>query len=202
MKPGLEALDDTEVLDRMLARDESAWGEFHKRFDRLIWCGIHKATARFSRVFGRDDAREVYAVFLASLWSNDMRKLRSFDRTRGVRLSTWVTMLVTHAAVDHLRAFTRQPEWEPLSAAEDIPDPDDPFQWLSRREERDHLAALVETFAVPDKTFARTVFLDGEDPADAAVALGLSVRTVYTRKHRMRVRFEELLAALRFDTAA
>ena len=202
MKPGTDTLGDAELLDRMLSLDDRAWGEFHKRYDRLIWCCIQKVAGRFGSVFRPDDAREVYAVFFASLLANDMRKVRSFDPARGNKLGTWVGLLVMHATYDHLRAFARHPVWEPLSAAEDIPDPDDPFQWLSRREEQCQIADLVETFPASDQAFVRMHFINGDDPEEIAAALGLALKTVYTKKHKIKVRFERLLAALRLDAAA
>lgn len=202
MKSRMRTLTDTEILDRMLARDEDAWVEFHRRFDRLIWSSIHKVAVRFGAVFSPEDAREVYAVFFASLWSNDMHKLRTFDPARGNKLGTWLSMLVTHGTYDHLRSFARHPTWEPLSAAEDIPDADDPFQGLCRREERDRLSALVDTFAPADQAFVESVFIHGDAPEAAAETLGLTLRAVYTKKHRIRARFERLLTDLRVGAAA
>ncbi len=202
MESRMRALSDTELLDRMLSRDEDAWAEFYRRYDRLVWSGIHKIAVRFSGVLSREDIREVYAGFFAGLWSNDMHKLRTFDRTRGSKLGTWLSMLVTHATYDHLRAYARNPAWEPLTAAEDVPDPDDPFQGLCRREERDQLVALIASLSPLDKTFVVSVFVHGDAPETTAAHLGLTVRAVYTKKHRIRVRFERLLADLRVGAAA
>ena len=60
----LEGLSDRDLVAKMLERDNLAWREFHRRFDRLIYRCIHKVTCRFSSVISSEDVREIYAMLL------------------------------------------------------------------------------------------------------------------------------------------
>ena len=49
---------ETDLLSRMMLRDGTAWREFHRRYDRLIYRCIHKVTGRFpARSPARTSAR-------------------------------------------------------------------------------------------------------------------------------------------------
>ena len=95
---------ELELLQRMLLREGRAWREFHTRYDRLIYRAIHKVTQRFSSVLSSADVDEIYALFMCSLNTRDMHKLRTFEPERGHRLSTWIGLLATNAAWDYLRS--------------------------------------------------------------------------------------------------
>lgn len=92
---------EAELLTRMLLRNGTAWREFHRRYDRLIYRCIHKVTSRFPGSITSEDVREIYAMFLLSLNKRNMHKLRTFDPERGNKLSSWVGMLATNCAWDY-----------------------------------------------------------------------------------------------------
>lgn len=194
MKTGCEALSETDLLGRMFARDGAAWREFHRRYDRLIWCCIGKVTNRFTHVLSPQDVQEVYANLFVGLMANDMHKLRSFNPERGNKLGTWVGMLAVHVAWDYLRALTRQPVGDPLSVVEDAPAIEEsPFDRVAQREDCDRVARMVSGLSRRDRTFVRLYFVDGCTPEEVAEAMGISVKTVYTKKHKIRTRLERLL---------
>jgi RNA polymerase sigma-70 factor (ECF subfamily) len=190
----LSALPETTLLDRMLACEEAAWREFHRRYDRLVWCCIHKVAVRFTHVLGPEDVNEVYGNFYAQLLANRMHKLRSFQVERGNKLGTWVGMLAIHCTWDYLRAASRQPAGDPLSVVEESPAYEEsPFERAARREDCDRVATLVATLSRRDRIFVRLYFVDGHSPEEVAEAMGISVKTVYTKKHKIRSRLERLL---------
>lgn len=203
MKPAPSTWSETELLELMLTLDKVAWREFHRRYDRLIWCCIHKVSGRFTHILAPEDVNEVYANFFAALMANDLHKLRSFRVERGNKLGTWIGMLAIHSTWDYLRAMSRQPTGDPLSVIEEAPHGGEgPFEAVSRREDCDRVAALMNRFSRKDRTFVMLYFVDGHSPEEVAEAMGISVKTVYTKKHKIRTRLERMLTEQGISAAA
>jgi RNA polymerase sigma-70 factor (ECF subfamily) len=191
---GPEQWTEVELLERMLAREGRAWREFHSRYDRLIYRAIHKVTQRFSSVLGSADVEEIYALLLCSLNSRDMHKLRTFEPERGHRLSTWVGLLATNTAWDYLRTLSRQPLRGSAVEAEDVSCAwPDPFHTLAAKEEWLRVRDMLSSFSEKDRTFVDLFFLQGRSPEQIAEEMQISVKTVYSKKHKIRCRLESAL---------
>jgi RNA polymerase sigma-70 factor (ECF subfamily) len=178
----------------MLLRDGKAWRVFHDRYDRLIYRAIHKVTARFSGVLSSADMDEIYALLMCSLNARDMHKLRTFEPERGHRLSTWIGLLATNAAWDYLRSVARQPSRLAPGDAEELRcgDPD-PFHALAAKEEWLRVYNTLRSFSEKDRTFVELFFLQGRTPEQIAETMRISVKTVYSKKHKIRCRLEHAL---------
>jgi RNA polymerase sigma-70 factor, ECF subfamily len=189
-----ETWTDVELLDGMLLRDAVAWREFTRRFDRLIYRSIHKVTQRFSTLLDSADTEEIYAILLSSLTGRDMHKLRTFEPERGHRLSTWIGLLATNAAWDYLRTVSRQPSRSNSATVEDLgAAASDPFQALSAKEEWLRVHEALSEFSAKDRTFVDLFFVQGRSPEQIADEMQISVKTVYSKKHKIRCRLESAL---------
>jgi len=183
----LDTITDTDLLARMIAGEERGWREFHRRFDRLVWMQIHRVTGSFSKVLCGADQEEIHANFYASLLANDHHKLRCYDPARGARLSTWITLLVGHCCHDYLRALGRRPGSTTLTAVENIlPDDTDLFERTVIRQRCEQLAQSLLVLGERDQTMVQMLFVDESSPAEISEAVGIPVKTVYTRCHRLR----------------
>lgn len=199
---GIEPWTDEELRLRMLAREGRAWREFHARFDRLVYRCIQKVTSRFARSLGSDDVREIYAQFLLSLTARDMHKLRTFSPERGNKLSSWIGMLATNAAWDHLRTVARTPSSASMTEAESLPAPQsDPYGSLLEKERWARVSDTLRTFSEKDQTFVRLYYMDGLSPEEVAEEMSISVKTVYSKKHKIRSRLEQALSPLASEAA-
>jgi RNA polymerase sigma-70 factor (ECF subfamily) len=199
---GIEPWTDEELRLRMLTREGRAWREFHARFDRLVYRCIQKVTTRFARSLGSDDVREIYAQFLLSLTARDMHKLRTFSPERGNKLSSWIGMLATNAAWDHLRSVARAPASATMTEAESLPAPQsDPYMSLLQKERWARVSDTLQTFSEKDQTFVRLYYIDGLSPEEVAEEMSISVKTVYSKKHKIRSRLEEALSPLASEAA-
>lgn len=187
----------------MLLRDESAWREFHRRYDRLIHRAIKSVTRRFGSVLGSADLEEIYAIFLCSLNQRDMHKLRSFDAQRGRCLGTWVAMLAANASWDFLRRLARSPHSDDAAEAESMYclEPD-PFCTLAAKEEWHKVDATLRKFSERDRTFVELLFLQGCTPEQTAEAMSISIKTVYSKKHKIRCRLAGALSRRAFHAQA
>jgi RNA polymerase sigma-70 factor, ECF subfamily len=187
---------ENDLIAGMLANDPAAWREFQTRYDRLIIRCITKVTRRFASIVSQDDVREVYATLYVSLLGNDMHKLRSFDPERGNRFSSWIGLLAINAAYDYLRTLKREPQKECITEAmELVCEMPDPFELTSEHERATIAQRTLEDFSEKDRTFAALYFGEGMDPQDIAAKMNISVKTVYSKKHKIQSRLESVLSS-------
>jgi RNA polymerase sigma-70 factor (ECF subfamily) len=194
--------EDMSLVDALVANKPAAWREFQQRYDRLILRCITKVTKRFAAVT-QDDVREIYAQLFLSLLANDRAKLRAFDPDRGSRFSSYVGMLAIHCAYDWLRAVRREPPREPLGEAVELTSElPDPFEAAAQSERADLAARVMEGFSERDRTFAALYFGEGMEPHEIARSMKISVKTVYSKKHKIQSKLESIVAHLRGGHAA
>jgi RNA polymerase sigma-70 factor (ECF subfamily) len=195
-RPRIDATcDDETLIDAMIENCPAAWREFQRRYDRLIFRCITKVTKRFSAV-SADDVHEIHAMLFVSLVAHDRAKLRTYDKERGSRFSSWIGLLAIHCAYDFLRSLRREPAREVLSddleLSSDLPDP---YEAAARRERSDITARVLAGFSQRDRDFATLYFGEGLPPDEVARAMSISVKTVYSKRHKIQTRLEALLEA-------
>jgi RNA polymerase sigma-70 factor (ECF subfamily) len=201
--PGLESnsldpalADERALLQGLLADDAAAWREFNLRYSRLVYRCITRITARFTGVLGSEDVREIYAMLCVQLLANDKRKLRSFEPDRGNKLGSWIGMLTIHTTYDFLRQARREPRRACMSEAENLSaGTEDPAEEYEMRERARIVASILEGFSARDRTFVNLYFGDGLSPEQVAKRMGISIKTVYSKRHKIQTRLEALLAA-------
>ncbi|HQP36769.1 MAG TPA: sigma-70 family RNA polymerase sigma factor [Polyangiaceae bacterium] len=185
---------EEELIESMLSGCDRGWIEFHRRYDRLIYRCITKVTGRFSQMISAEDIREIYGTLILQLLSNDMHKLRSFDPARGNRFGTWIGMLAINAAYDHLRTIRREPGRGSMMEAEALScDGSDPFVEVDRKQREQVLTDLLRGFSAKDRQFVALYFDQGLEPEEVAARMRISIKTVYSKKHKIRTRLERLL---------
>lgn len=178
------------LLEGLLMNEHAAWIVFQSRYDRLACACIGRVLRKFGRRVSEEDAREVRATFYLSLVSNDMHKLRAFDPARGCKLGTFIGMLATNAAHDHLRSIRREPSKDVMGegALEVESDEPSPFDATSQRERAELCTQALADFSEKDRAFAQMYFVDGLSPEQIAEKLQISVKTVYTKKHKIQAK--------------
>lgn len=186
--------EEQALLSGLLADDPEAWREFNFRYSRLLYRCISRVTSRFPGVCGPDDVREVYATLCMQLLANDKGKLRSFRPERGNKLGSWLGMLANHAAYDYLRGKRRQPRCEELASADDLAGSvPDPLEACVARERARAVTELLAEFSEKDREFVMLYFGEGRPPEEIARQMRISVKTVYSKKHKIRARLVALL---------
>jgi len=191
--------DTTEAaLVQGLLRDHSvACHEFNRRYGGLMFRTISRVLNRFSSVTSEDDAHEVYSTLCVQLLAHDKKKLRSFDEERGTKLSTWLCMLANHAAYDLLRRCRRQPRTEDVDQAHALStDRPSPFERCALKEQAAHVAHLLADLSDKDRQFMMLYYGEALEPEEVAVEMGISIKTVYSKKHKIRTRLARALSDL------
>jgi RNA polymerase sigma-70 factor (ECF subfamily) len=189
-----EERSDEVLVAAMIENEAWAWKEFQRRYDRLIHRCITKVTRRFAALVGADDVRDVYASLYLSLVAANRHKLRTFDPARGNRFSSWIGLLAINCAYDYLRSLKREPHKGSLAEAAELAcELPDPFQNAVESQRAEIAARVLEEFSEKDQTFATLYFADELDPAEIAARMKISVKTVYSKKHKIQSRLESVL---------
>jgi RNA polymerase sigma-70 factor (ECF subfamily) len=190
-----DSSDDCALIARLVADDDDAWRQFDARFSRLVYRCITRVTARFSAVVGPDDVREIRAMLYLQLLANDKRKLSSFEPSRGNRLGSWIGMLAIHSAYDYLRGLRRDLGRGCLSEAEGVSaDAPDPYEDCLMQERAQIVGSMFGAFSDKDREFISLYYGEGLQPEQVAERMEISIKTVYSKKHKIRSRLEALLA--------
>ena len=186
---GYAELSDLALLDEVLSGDESAWRELLRRFRGLIYRCIHKAIAKFDSVLPSEAADEIFSEVCFNLLRNDMRKLRLYDPNKGSKLGSWIGLISINSAYDHLRTCARQPILDQIDGTPDRPDQaPSPLDRLLCKERSARLYEMARDFSPRDRRFMELYFNQGMSPAEVAQRMEISVKTVYSKKNKIRKR--------------
>lgn len=100
-------------LPPLLAGDRRAWAAFTQRWAALIHGAVRRRLAAIGMAgAGEGVAEDIVQETFVRLCRDDFRLLRHFDPARAA-FATWLTLIATSAAADHLR---RQRRWARTSA--------------------------------------------------------------------------------------
>jgi excisionase family DNA binding protein len=126
-------LDEGDLVERVLARDERAWHQLVRRFEPLLRSLIVE-----SEEFSPSQIDDVLGDLWLRLMERDMRRLRAFAALQSVPLSAWLAMQVAQVAFDHAQKRHDEPEMVALDHVREIADtrrPPAPAPRLMRVEE-------------------------------------------------------------------
>lgn len=189
---------EVDLIQGMLAGERAAWRAFHVRYDGLIFSAIDRVLRSFPALSTQVEREEVRATLLSSLLARDMHKLRVFEFGRGVRLTTWVSLLAANAARDHVRAAFRRPSpvtstTGSFEALED--ESSGPLANLLTKEAIGRVACTVDTLSQKDRKLIHLLFVKAQAPEQVAAEMNISIKTVYTKKHKLIHRLQQALSA-------
>src|SRR3954447_18979654 len=183
---GKPSPSDTELIERCLQKDNSAWEAIVGRYKRKVFHIAYKFTGR------HDDAEDLTQEIFLKVF----KSLEKFNRDAD--FSTWLSSVARNFCIDHYRASKREKEVlvEDLVAFDLAPASagSSPHRALEDRDRRSFLRRGLE--ALPDKLREAVVLRDlqGLSYQEMADRLGLPEGTVKSRINRGR---EELAHQLR-----
>jgi RNA polymerase sigma-70 factor (ECF subfamily) len=196
-----EIVAERQFVARLIGDEPAAWRELSEQHSPMIHRAIGRVMARFGSVSGSDDVREIYAKVCLSLIARDKFKLRSFDPAKGARLSSWLVRIAMQASYDHLRRIKRNPCDNRFELPEVASESPSAFDMCWERERAELVARAVALLSTREREFMKLYFGDGLEPEEIAIKMQISVKTVYTKKHKLQARLEEILAEQRLAAA-
>lgn len=198
-----DGLDEAALVAGLLDDAPGCWEEFFGRYDRLIYRCITRVTGRFTGLISQEDVREIYANVVVNLLHRDKHKLRTFDPARGSKLGSWIGLIAINTAYDYLRTLSRQPIGDCLAEASDrAAGGECPYEQALAREQLDRVAETLGTFSERDRLFVSLYYVEEREAEEVAEIMGISVKTVYTKKHKLRSRLSERLGMPAFAGVA
>ena len=188
--------NDRELLARVLRSEDRAWTELVRRYRALIFRCVTKVTSKYAPHLASADLDEIYAEVLMQLLRDDMHKLRLYDPARGTKLGSWIGMIAVNAAYDFLRGVARRPLLDQIDGALDPHQPCDrtPLDELIDRERWGHFIGLLDGFSEKDRTFLVLYYARGMEAEEVAEEMKISLKTVYSKKHKIRAHLQRCLA--------
>jgi len=198
----LESTDAGEkALQDLFNNDEKAWEAFVRRYSRLVWSSIHKTFISYGFSNSKEDVEDIYGAVFLSLMEDDFRRLRQFNSENACSLSTWLSIVTVRKTIDYIRADKRhlcpdlgEDDGDP---AETLPDKRDRAdEELEGRQDKELLDRAVAALSVRDKLLYELIFVREVPPEEIAGMMGLTVPTVYSRKHRITARMKKIVGGL------
>jgi RNA polymerase sigma-70 factor (ECF subfamily) len=152
-------------------------------------------TSKYSPNLAGADVDEIYAEVLMQLLRDDMHKLRLYDPTRGTKLGSWIGMIAVNAAYDYLRGVARRPFLDQLDGSLDPHQPCDrtPLDELIDKERWDTFMSMLGDFSEKDRTFMVLYYARGLEAEEVAEQMRISLKTVYSKKHKIRAHLQRCL---------
>jgi RNA polymerase sigma-70 factor, ECF subfamily len=185
---------DSELLCRVLRQEAKAWSELVRRYRSLIFRCVTKVIGRYDSILSSADADEVYGEVLVALVRDDMRKLRLYDPQRGTKLSSWIGMISTNTAYDFLRQTARRPALDRIDGVVEVDAGEESaLDCLMAGERRAELNQLLSGYSDKDRTFVALYYAHGLEAEEVAGEMGISVKTVYSKKHKLLARLQRTL---------
>jgi RNA polymerase sigma-70 factor, ECF subfamily len=193
--PGSAAASEIALVYAMVEGSPLAWREFSQRYGGTVRRAISRVVHRFTRTAGDDDVAEIHTQLQVQLCADGMAKLRAFDPARGRCLGSWIALLAVHCTYGHLRALRREPGRVPIDECEDLrADGPQPDEALDLKERADLAGEILGGFSERDQELATLCFAEGLGPEQIAARMGISVKTVYSKKHKIQSRLEARLS--------
>ena len=187
------SLSDLELRDVVVGKDERAWCELLRRFRSLVFRCINKVAVKHERRLFAEDVNEIFSEVCFNLLRDDMKKLRAWDPARGSKLGTWLGLIAMNTAYDFLRACRRRPMLDLLESAPERPAADpSALDELLDKERWGYVANLLAEFSEKDRRFVELYYARGLLPEEVAAAMRISVKTVYSKKNKLRTRLEAI----------
>jgi RNA polymerase sigma-70 factor (ECF subfamily) len=190
---------DAELLASVLGRSQKAWVEFVRRYRGLIYRCIGKVTAKYAALLDREAIEDIFGDVCLNLLRDDMHKLRAYRDDRGSKLGSWIGLIAINTAYDYLRCLARQPRLEQIDLACELGGGVDlsihtqsPLELLAEQERWERLNRLARRFSSRDRRFLELYYGDGLEPEEIAEEMGISVKTVYSKKNKVLARLTRM----------
>lgn len=193
---------ERQLLRRVLRSEERAWAELLRRYRALIYRCITKVIGKYGPSMTNADVDEIFAEVLLNLLRDDMRKLRLYNPSRGTKLSSWIGMISINSTYDFLRTVGRRPVLDRIDGALDPHEESDrtPLDTLIEKERWSALNGILTDFSDKDRTFLALYYAQGLEPEAVASQMSISLKTVYSKKHKIRAHLRRCIESVCTDS--
>jgi len=174
VQPDFATLDDETLIRLVVQARAEALSELYDRYSRLVF------SLALNSVGDPTSAEEITQDVFLRVW----QRARQYRADRG-KVSTWLTGITRHRAIDQLRRRGSRPEqhsvgWAELSPAAE-PSVNGPEQAAARAMERERVRAAIAQLSEEQKQGLALAYFQGLTQSQIAAILDLPLGTVKTR---------------------
>jgi RNA polymerase sigma-70 factor (ECF subfamily) len=191
---------DGDLVQAVIAREPAAWPTFFAKYERLVLACVRRTLRRYGAAHAEEDIEDLASQTAFNLVKDDYKKLRTFDATRGYKLSSWVGLIATNTALDSLRRRAPTDIWSASSLDDTDPlahslpsDAEGPNEELERKQRVAQAEAAIAELSPNDRLFLQYYYVDDLEPEEIARVMGISLNTVYSRKNKIRQKLAVLV---------
>jgi RNA polymerase sigma factor (sigma-70 family) len=188
-------MDEIGLARLCSRRDEAAWETFLAEYSNSIYTSIRRTLERHGQRPEQDTLEDIFGDVVVSLLADEGKKLLAFEGRNGSSMVTYLWVIASRVAIDHLRKSSRLPRIadtgdETVEYAPDhreLPD--------IRLEKRELACALEEVLAglsAKDRLFVMLHYEKGLPTEEVAGILKISPSAVYSRKNRVREKMRNI----------
>jgi RNA polymerase sigma-70 factor (ECF subfamily) len=188
-------MDEKELIERCIAKEESAWRQFMKSYDRCIYGTILTLLSKFS-IRETEVAADIFAAVIERLLIDDCAALRRFQWKS--KFSTWLVSIARNKTYDYLRGLKRKPT---ISLNTPIDDDDSEIRdVLATDLDLDHdmevrltVEESLDMLPAREKLILKLYYIEGMKEREIGELLGVSVDAVSARKSRSLKKLRSLV---------
>lgn len=137
----------------------------------------------------REVAADVVHDAVIDIWE----RAGTFDRSRGVGRA-WITSIVRHRALKHVRAAGRETDLDPAAGAEITDDAPDPFVALAASQDGARLHGCLSRLDADRRQVILLAYVDGLSQSEIAERLGTPLGTVKAWVRRSLIALKDCLS--------
>lgn len=183
--------NDLNFIQSLINDEPKAWQLFVTKYEKLIYSCILKIMSKFSSTVPYEEIYEIYGNVMLNLLDNDKHKLKLYDPDKGHSFSSWIGLISINTTYDYLRKIARRPVFDNGNVLYEIADSyTSPYEEVAQNEQIEKLAKYLNKLSQKDKKFMYLFFSLGLSPEKISYLMGISIKTVYSKKHKLRKRIK------------
>jgi RNA polymerase sigma-70 factor (ECF subfamily) len=191
-QPDYSTVDDETLVRLIVQARAEALSELYDRYSRLVF------SLALNSVGNPATAEEITQDVFLRVW----QRARQYNAGRA-KVSTWLTSITRHRAIDQLRRRSSRPEQHSVTWAELAPGAEpavnDPEHAASLTMERERVRAAIAQLPEEQKQVLALAYFQGLTQSQIAETLDLPLGTVKTR---IRLGMQKLRDLLQEDRVA
>jgi RNA polymerase sigma-70 factor (ECF subfamily) len=179
-------MDDKQLVEACIAKDNRAWRQFLKSFGPLIYGSVAGLLAKFS-IHEPEIVEDIFADVIEKLLTDDCAALRRFSWKS--KVSTWLVSVARNRTYDYLRRKKRRPT---ISLSTPIDDGNDELERVIAHDlDLEHdievemtLNESLDLLPDKDRLIVKLYYIEGMKEREIAKLLSITVDAVSARKSR------------------
>lgn len=195
-------LNDQELIAGCVGGDRQMQAHFVRRYADDVYVAVQCTLKSRTAAFSRQEVEDLQNTVFLQLLERNCRKIGQFKGKNGCSLKSWVKIIATRIAVDHLRsrgtdALAHQHTSEISDVMANVcADGSNPLAHVESAEQNHILQRCLETLKPAETLVIKLHFYRGLTIREAAGLMRITESNAYVIKHRAVQRLREKLEKL------